>query len=824
MLNDLRYGLRQMLRSPGFALAVIVTLALGIGVNTAVFSMVDGFLLRRLPYAQPERVAALLTHVEGVDGNHRWTDEDASNGSYEWRMMLRDVPAVTPAAYEGQMDNNQSGVNVRAGADAGGAVRFVHSTPVTAHYFEVLGIQPALGRDFRDEESRVGGAKATILSYGLWQSSFRGDRGIIGKSIDIKGEPYTIVGILPKDAVTPHAAGDLFTSLQPGDGNGACEGHDCGILMRLKPGATWQQVAAQLAHIEAHADSHSNPTAAWLYAQPLQQHLGSGNKPKVVVLMLAVSFILLIACANLAGLALVRISRRTQEVATRIALGATRTALLRQLWIENALPAIIGAVAGLALAIAILHGLKTFLPPGYLPVGGLAIDNRVLGFTFAATFVTTLLFGALPAQVTRRVDLRSSISNNYSVAGGTGRLRGALIIAEVALTVVLVAAAGLLVHTLAYLETLPPGFDSHNVMTAKVSLDDAHYRTPAAFESLLTKSLASMRSIPGVEEAAVGLSVPYERGLNWGIRILDGKPAGNIVSSSLAYVTPDYFAAFRIPLLSGRGILDSDTATSESVIVVNTAFAKHFFGTTDVAGRHIAIWMGPHSDSPRLTIVGVVGDVAKSPGIEDVGPIGIEPVFYVPATQFPAEALGAAHLWLQPSWIVRTRSTQPGIADRMRRAMADADPNLPFSNFYSMDDLLHEQLQMQRLEVVLLATLAILALLLSAVGIYSLVSNMVVQRTREIGIRMALGSTVTQAINEISSSGIKAAAVGLVVGLALSFLSLRVLRSEIYGVGVYDPVTLIATPVLLLLVAMAASFIPAARITRIDPARTLRSE
>jgi hypothetical protein len=333
-----------------------------------------------------------------------------------------------------------------------------------------------------------------------------------------------------------------------------------------------------------------------------------------------------------------------------------------------------------------------------------------------------------------------------------------------------------------------------------------------------------MRRIPGVEEAAVSLSVPYERGLNWGIRILDGKLAGSMFSSSLSYITPDYFAAFRIPLLSGRGILDSDTATSESVIVVNATFAKQFFGTTDVVGRHIGFWMGPHSDSPRLTIVGVVGDVAKAPGTDDVGPIGVEPVFYVPATQFPAEALAAAHLWFQPSWIVRTRAAQPGIANRMQHALAAADPNLPFSSFYSMDDLLREQLQMQRLEVVLLATLAVLALLLSAVGIYSLVSNMVVQRTREIGIRMALGSTVTRAISEIGFSGVRAAAAGLVVGLALSFLALRVLRSEIYGVGAYDPVTLIATPALLLLVALAASFIPAARITRIDPARTLRSE
>jgi predicted permease len=825
MLSDFKYGLRQLHRSPGFALAVVITLALGIGVNTAVFSMVDGFLLRRLPYPQPDRIAALMTHVEGSGRHGHWSDEDDSHSAYDWRMVRENVPAVTAAAYEGQIGATQGGVNLKAGADSGGASRFVHATAVTAHYFDVLGIRPLLGRDFTEDESRIGGANAVILSYGLWQSSFRGDRGVIGKSVDVKGEPYTIVGVLPLNTVTPQAGSDLWTSLQPGNGQGACEGHDCGILVRLKPGATWKEAGAQLVRIQAHADNESTPTKAWLYAQPLQQYTGSDSKPKVLVLMLAVSFILLIACANLAGLALVRISRRTQEIATRLALGASRGVLLRQLWIENLLPAVLGAAAGLALASAVLQGLKTFLPPDLIPLGGLSIDGRVLFFTVAATLLTSLLFGALPALAARRVDLRSSIaSSSYSVAGGSSRLRKVLITSEVALTVVLVAAAGLLVHTLAYLETFPPGFDSHNVITAKVSLDDARYKSPASFASLLTKSLAAMRQIPGVEEAAVGLSVPYERGLNWGVRILDGKQSGEVYGSSVVYVTPGYFAAFRIPLLGGRSILESDSANSEPVAVVNASFAKKFFGTTDVAGRHILIPMSRNDSGARMTIVGVVGDVTKSQGIAPTGPLGTEPVFYVPAVQFPEQALVPAHLWFQPSWIVRTRGPVAGIATDMQKAMADADPNLPFSGFYSMDDLLHEQLQQQRVEVLLLTTLAGLALLLSAVGIYSLVSNLVLQRTREIGIRMALGSSVSQAMAQISLSGLAAAGVGLVVGLGLCFVALRVLRSVIFGVGIYDPVTLVGTPLLLALIALIATVIPAARITRIDPARTLRSE
>jgi predicted permease len=424
MLKDLKFALRQLRKSPGFALAVVVTLSLGIGVNTAVFSMVDGFMLRRLPYPEPERIAALITHAEGTDEGRHWSEEDDSHGTYDWRMVRDNVPAVTAAAYEGQVDATQNGVNLKTVTDSGAAVRFVRSTAVSAHYFQVLGVRPYLGRDFTEEESRVGGSKAVILSYELWQSTFRGDRAVLGKAVDVKGEPYTVVGVLPPHAITPGAATNLWTSLQPGSESGACQGMDCGILMRLNPNATWEQAQAQLARIQAHPDSHSRVQKSWLYAQPLQQYVGVDVKPKLLVLMMAVGSILLIACANLAGLALVRISRRTQEIATRLALGASRMDVLRQLWMENLVLAVFGAGAGLMLAEAILHGLKTLLPPSQIPPQGFALDPRVLAFTLGATLLTSLLFGALPALVTRRVDLRSSIaSSSYSVAGGSGRLR-----------------------------------------------------------------------------------------------------------------------------------------------------------------------------------------------------------------------------------------------------------------------------------------------------------------------------------------------------------------------------------------------------------------
>jgi predicted permease len=819
MLDDLKFALRQLHRSPGFAIAIALTLALAIGVNTAVFSMLDGFLLRKPPYPEPERIAALITHSEGVSprtGQAFSEDEDSQDGQ-TWEELKSDLHSVMLGSWGGT-----DGVNLQTGAAAGNAVRYVHESRVSANYFNVLGTPLYLGRSFTEDEDRPHGPQAVVLSYALWQSTFRSDPGIVGRPIDLKGEPYTVVGVLPSHAVTPINA-DLFTPLRPAL-SGECGGTNCGILMRLKPGATWQQVSAQLGSLRPHYLPVKYKS--WFYAQPLQRYLGhnyQGNdmSSKSEALMLSVGFILLIACANLAGLALVRYSRRTPEIATRLALGASRGKILRQLWIENLVLALIGAAAALGLAILTLQAAQGLLDSSMIPIGGFTLNARVLAFTLGASLLTSLLFGALPALETRRVDLRTAISaGSRAVAHGSGRLRQTLIAFEVALTVVLLAGAGLLVRTLVHLETLPPGFDARNVMTAKASLADARYHDPAAFASLLEKSTEAMRRIPGVEDAAVGLSAPYERGLNDGLTILDGPQAGQNDGSSLSYTTPSYFSTLRIPLLAGRAFLDSDTATTQPVAIVNRDFGRAFYHDPNPVGRHFKVMDG----GVTYTIVGIVENVAKQPGENPDAPLSTEPVFYLPAPQTPAAILGAAHLWFQPSWIVRTHGSVSGLTEAMQRALAEADPGLPFSGFYSMQDLMNQQLQIQRIEATLLGTLAGLALLLSAIGIYALVSNLVVQRTREIGIRIALGSTLSEAILHIGSAGVIAAGAGVIAGLAMSFLALRALRSEIYGVSAYDPVTLAAVPVLLMVIAAAASLLPALRIGRIDPAETLRAE
>jgi predicted permease len=821
VINDLRLALRQLHKNPGFALAIILTLALGVGVNTAVFSLVNGFLLRPLPYPQPDRLAVLILHQEGIStktGQFVQKDNNSQDGE-TWEMVRDNVPSVQAAIFGGT-----SGVNLQAGSDSGngdrpGEVRYVQDMRVSAHYFDVLGIQPFLGRGFTAEEDRPNGPNAVIVSYALWQSVFHADRQVLGKEISLKGEPYTLVGILPPHA-QPTGTADVFTPLQPHQ-SGECGGDNCEIIVRLAPGASWQQVSAQLAHLHKpwFDEISKSKGHAWFYASPLARNLDNGMRKSVIVLMLAVSFILLIACANLAGLTLVRIARRTPEIATRLALGATRWVVLRQLWAENLVLALIGAAVGLALARGILSSLPGFLPDYMVPLGGLAIDIRVLAFTLAASVFTSLLFGALPALQTRRVDLRSSMAaGSRGVARGSSLLRQSLIGGQVALTVVLVAGAGLLVRSLIYLETLPPGFDATNVMTAKLSLDDARYRNAPAFDSLLDRTVAAMHQIPGVEDAAVGLSVPYERGLNDGVKAIDGKLAGKDWGSSLAYVTPEYFRAFRIPILAGRDFSESDTPTSLPVAVVNADFAHEFFNDPNPIGRHI-------ETSKRVyTIVGVAANVAKRPGMNGDAPIATESVFYLPATQADQGLVNMAHVWFQPSWIVRTRGPVQGLTSAMQRALAEVDPNLPFSGFHSMNDILAENLAYQRVEVVLLGVLAGLALLLSAVGVYGLVSNLVVQRTREIGIRMALGSSISKAMVDVGSAGVVAAGFGLIAGVALSFVALRVLRSELYGVRDYDPLTLTIVPIILAVIAAAASFLPTLRITRIDPSTTLRTE
>jgi predicted permease len=810
--QDFRLALRQLRRNLGFTLAVVSTLALGIGVNAAVFSLVNAFLLRPLPYPQADRLGVLLLHQESSPNRATGSIDSDSHDQNTWVSVRDNVSAVRAAAY-----GLATGVNLQTGAMIG-TVRYVHEMRVSAHYFQVLGIPLFLGREFTDQEDLRGGAPVAILSFPLWQSAFHSDPQVLGTTIHLKGEPYTVVGVLPPHLETPHPA-DLWTPLQPASA-AECEGPNCGIILRLMPGSSWLEANTQLSHLRTPDYLDANfKGRAWFLASPMQKEVGRETRTPVLVLMLAVSFIMLIGCANLAGLSLVRIARRSPEIATRLSLGATRSRVLRHLWVENLLLAIFGAGTGLALALLTLNLLNNFLPEQFIPIGGIRIDIRVLAFTAAAAFLSSLLFGALPALQTRRVTLRSATGGgSYSIVPGKGRFRQVLIAGEVALSIVLLAGAGLLIHTLVYLETLPPGFDPTNVIAAKLSLDDARYHQAAAFHQLLERSLSALKQIPGIEDAAVGLSVPYERGLDWPVKILDGGHGAEDSESSAAYVTPGYFNTLRIPVLLGRGFEATDTSTSEYVAVVNVEFARRYFGASSPIGHNI------QSSGKTYRIVGMVANVAKKPGEEGNEPVGTERVYYIPADQASQPMVNLAHVWFQPSWIVRMTQPLDGITGLMQKALAQADPSLPFSGFYSMNDILAENLKLQRAEVLLLGGLAGLALLLSAVGIYGLVSNLVVQRTREIGLRLALGAQSRQVMLHVARSGMVSTCVGIVIGAILAFFAVRVLKSQLYGVSLYDPLTLISVPLLLAMVAALASCVPTLRVAKIDPAETLRAE
>jgi predicted permease len=804
--QNLRFAARQLGRNPGFTLTVVLTLALSIGANTAIFSIVNALMLKSLPYSHPERMGTVYTRVTGT----RSSDERHHVNGEQWELLRDNVPALLSAVSSG----GTSGINLQSGSQ----VQYLHAARISQHYLDVLGVRPVLGRNFSEAEDLAHGPKAAILSYNLWRNTFGSNPNLVGQAILLKGEPYTVVGVLPDGATTPQNA-DLYTPLQAtrqGEGGGT----NFDAITRLRDGATWQEADAQINRAWSHRSQRyelsNNPGAqVTYYSVPLQEGQTARVRPQALTLMLAAAFILLIACANLAGLTLVRMMRRMPEVATRMALGASRWQIQKQLWVENLLLAFIGGTAGIAIGFAALRGLLLLLPEHFLPVASVPLDGRVLAFTLLVSLLTSVLFGMLPALVTRRLDLRAAIASRFVAGGDRLRLRQALIVSEVALTVVLLAASGLLIRTLIHLQNLPAGFNPTGVMTARASLDDVRYHDPAAFRKLLNESTLAMRQIPGVQHAAVGLSLPYERALNDGLQLSDGKEAGQQVVTSMVYVTPDYFAALQIPLLMGRSFTDADGPDSQHVAIVNQTFARKFFHGTNPIGRYV--------DKDRM-IVGMVEDVAIEPGLEVTAPLAGEEGIYIPATQMNPKMLALVHVWFQPSWIVRTDRPVEGLTAQMQRALASVDPNLPFSGFFSMRDLLAKALATQRIEVALLSTMAALALLLSAIGIFSLVANIVAQKTREIGIRIALGSTLRQAMVHTGAPGIRASSLGLILGLIASAGALRAMHSVLYGVGIYDARTIFTVVLILVSVTLMATIVPTLRIAVIDPAKTLREE
>jgi len=807
--RDLRYAGRVLRKSPGFAVVAIATLALGIGANTAVFSIVDAVLLRPLPYPQPERLGAVVTHwaQHGEQGI-----EDSEDGK-TWELLRDHAGYLDCAAFFG----GPAKVNFAAH----GQVRYVVQQRVSAGFFRVLGVQPLYGREFTKDEDREGGPAVAVLSYGLWKKVLHGEESVLQHTVMLRGAPFTVIGIMPPEFRT-NALADIWTPLRPsrrGEGGGA----NYGIAVRLRPGVTWAQADSQVRAIGAirWKDEKPDPGAsAWMGVIPLQQYLGLDVSKSLVILWIAVGAVLLIGCVNIASLLLARAAGRTREIATRMALGGGRAVVFRQLLTESLLLALVGGAAGVGLGYLGVRGLEFLARDTFNLWQTVRLDGRVLLMTSGVTLSACLLFGLYPAWQGTRGQIRDALaeSGGRAVAGGRSRwARRVLVVAEVTLSVALLIGAGLLLRTFTYLRDLRPGFDSNGVVTATLSLQDARYQTTEKVNRLFDQSLERIRELPGVEAAAVALALPYEYGVNDAFQ-LPGDGPGDYHMTVEFYVTPDYFRALRIPVLGGRTFTQADGPQSRKVVIVNEAFAKKYFPQRSPVGRQIK------SGKDDIEIVGLVGDVMMGGIHAGYAPVAAVPLTFIPATQVPDLYMQVMHTWASPNWIVRTSAPPEAVMRGMQRAMQSVEPLLPFSGFRQLAEVKSKMLGSQRLEAWLMGVMAGLALLLAAIGIYGLIAHSVSERTRELGIRMAMGATAGQAVSLVTVPGVALAAVGCALGCLLAWEEARLMRHLIWGISPTDAATFVGVAVLFLLVATIASVLPAWRITRLNPANTLRSE
>jgi predicted permease len=706
-----------------------------------------------------------------------------------------------------------SGINVVANGHA----THVQQQRVSARYFDVLGVRPAIGRSFRDDEDRTGGPAAAILSHGLWTSLFGQDPSIVGGTMEIRGEPATIVGVMPAGFHTGTKA-DVWTPLRPST-RGEGENENYTILVRLHPTTTWPQAEAEIRRIGeeiVRQQANRQRRALAFSVVPLQQSITEGLRQPLAMLAAAVTIVLVVACVNLAGLLLARSVTRSREIATRMALGSGAGAVTRQLFIESVLLAALGGIASVPVTYAVLEGLRRLATDALDIWQPVTLDGRAVAAAISLSALATAIFGLVPALRAVRTDVQTNLTggSTRSVAGGSHQwTRRAIVVAQVALGVVLLVGAGLLVRSFAHLRGLTPGFDPDGLVVARVSLQDARYRTAARVTTTMDEALRRMQSIPGIESAAVSLGVPYTRLLNLGFRTSDGRTG----TTTATYVSPQYFATMRIPVRRGRAFDSRDTASSQPVVIVSDTFARTHFADRDPIGTRVAVAGGERE------IVGIVGDVQVRPPSGD-RPLAAMPVAYVPLTQVSDGFVRLVHGWFAPAFVVRSAQGLDTIAPSMRRALAAADPLLPFADVRDMRDLQSASIAEQRFLMAILAVLAGAAVLLASLGIHGLIAASVAERTREMGIRLALGAPPRTAVRALAEPGIVLAGCGIAIGVAVALTATRAVRHVVFGITATDPATFLAVAGLFLAVAVLASVAPALRVLRLDPAMTLRQD
>ena len=812
-LRDLGYGARALRKSPGFTAAAALTLALGIGANAGIFSLVNALLLRALPYPAPERLAVV------------W----ASNS----RLKLG-LPVIPPANADvaAWRKHTESFASVAAFApatadlaEAGGAER-IGAARVTAGFFETLGITPLLGRTFSADEDKPGAAPAVMISYGLWQRRFGGDEALPVRTIAVNGNRRTVVGILPPEFDLPRGAewpayfgfaGRTDIWLPLAFSAGEWEARDERGLMtlgRLKAGVGARQAQAELDQFAARqaADdppSHENWT---LRLCSLRRQLAGRSERPVMILFAATGALLLIACVNVASLALARGAARRKELTIRAALGAGRARLIRQLLGEASLLALLGGGGGLVLAKACLRLFLGFNPTGYTRLDDADLDPLCLGFTALTAALTTLVFGLAPALEASRVDLREALQDGGRDAGRSVRRRARswLVGSEVALAIVLLSTAGLLARSFLRVQSVNPGFRAESALCFEVQLPDAGYPTDARKVAGFQRLLAGLQASPGVRAAGAISYLPLGGGDNLGSFTVEGTPRprpGEEPSSERRTVTAGYFAAMSIPVRRGRAFLETDAADHPLVAVINETMAREFFGPADPVGKRFKL--GSDGSGPWRTVVGVVADV-KSSSLE----AEIRPQLYLPHGQWP---------WASMTIIVRTKGDPATLGGAVRAELKRLDPALPAARMRWLREVVSQASAPRRFQMALMVFFAATALLLAAVGIYGLVAYLTQRRAHEMGVRLALGATRSEILRLVVGQGMRPVALGSMCGLAGSLAAARLVAKELYGTAAFDPLTLGGMVALLFLVALVACWLPARRAAASDPMQALRA-
>ena len=818
MVRDIRYAIRTLLKNPAFTLIAVFALALGIGANTAIFTVVDRVLLRPLPYKDAGRL------VNGVRQFKTGASPSMSIPKFVSFLQADLLEAVAIYDFMGP------GMNL-SGAGTPEQVRGVH---VSEAYFRLFGVAPLIGRTFSPDEDRPGGPRVMVLTNGLWKRRFGGDPGMVGRSIRINSEPFTVIGVMGPDfAGEPET--DLFLPEQA-DLNSANQGHFLLLGARLKPGVTIEQANAQLRVVadrfrKLYPGVIDDETFA---VQPMGPLMMGDLRTPLFILLGAVAFVLLIACANVANLLLVRAAGRSKEIAIRIAIGAGRGALLRQLLTESILLALAGGVAGVFLGAIGLRVLLS-LAPAELPrlpeAGTLGLftlmDGRILLFAFGVSIVTGVLFGLVPALQLSRPTLNMSLREGGArTTAGTARqrTRSALVVAEIALSLVLLVGAALMIRTFLALRDVQPGFQTASVLTLSSSLAGQKYETAAAVERLSTELTRRLESLPGVQASAYALCLPLQLGPDMPFAIA-GKPPrdGGPFNGDVDYrpVSWHYFQTLGIPLRRGRLFDERDSSTGPWSVIINEAMAKKFWPKEDPLGATITIAKGlaPELADRSRQVIGVVGDVHEA-GVDQEAP----PVMYVPVGQVPNGMIALGNRILPSSWAVRGAGDPAALARAVQQEMLRVDPDLPVARVMSMDRLLAKSMARQNFNMILLGIFGGIALLLAAIGIYGVMSFTVEQRTNEMGIRTALGASTGQLLWLVIGHGLLLAGIGVAIGLAASFGLTRLMASLLYGVKATDAATFVAVAAILSAVAAVACYIPARRATRVDPITALHWE